>query len=245
MLAFVCFKWKSPQGYRSTFGPQAVNTLRAMVDRHYRGAHEFVCITDDPTGIDGDIRIVPLWNDFADLPSPHGGKNPSCYRRLKMYAPEAADIIGPRFVAMDLDVVITGPLNPLFDRPEDFVIWGDTNPQPGSHYNGSLVLMTAGARKQVWERFDPVESPKASLKAKCWGSDQGWISYCLGPGETKWTKADGVYSYRNHINTTGGQLPANARLVVFHGSQDPWSEKSKRLPWVREHYVGQRVEAVA
>jgi hypothetical protein len=32
---------------------------------------------------------------------------------------------------------------------------------------------------------------------------------------------------------------------VFHGSQDPWSEKSKRLPWVREHYVGQRVEAVA
>lgn len=241
MLDIVTFKWKPPAGYRSTFGPETVNVLRAMVDRHYRQPHRFTCITDDPTGIDADIRIVPMWRDYADLPSPHGGKNPSCYRRLKLFSAEAAEFIGPRFVAVDLDVVITGDLGPLWDRPEPFVAWGDTNPQPGSHYNGSMLLMTAGARRQVWDRFDPQTSPQLALKGRCWGSDQGWISYCLGPGEARWNKADGVYSYRNHIQSTG-VLPENARVVVFHGSQDPWSPRPQALPWVRQHWTqGQAV----
>ncbi len=236
MLDVVTFKWRPPAGYRSTFGPETVNVLRAMVARHYRQPHRFTCITDDPAGIDADVRIVPMWRDYTDLPSPHGGKNPSCYRRLKLFSAEAAEFIGPRFVAIDLDVVITGDLSPLWDRPEDFVAWGDTNPQPGSHYNGSMLLMTAGSRRQVWDRFNPQTSPALALKARCWGSDQGWISYCLGPGQARWNKTDGVYSFRNHIQSTGA-LPPNARVVIFHGSVDPWSSKAQALPWVRQHWT--------
>lgn len=244
MLDVVTFKWKSAHGYRSTFGPETVNVLRAMVARHYRQPHRFTCITDDPSGIDADVRIVPLWNDYADLPSPHGGKNPSCYRRLKLFSAEAAELVGQRFVAIDLDVIITGDLAPLWDRSEDFVAWGDTNPSPGSHYNGSMLLMTAGSRRKVWDSFDPKTSPAQALRARCWGSDQGWISYCLGPGEAKWKKADGVYSFRNDLQHTGCVLPANARVVVFHGSVDPWSSKVQVLPWVKQHYTqGQAVTA--
>lgn len=243
MLDVVCFKWRPPTGYRSTFGPETVNVLRAMVARHYRKPHRLTCITDDPAGIDADVRIVPLWSDYADVPSPHGGKNPACYRRLKVFSAEAAEIIGPRFVTIDLDVVITGDLSALWDRPEDFVMWGDTNPLPGSHYNGSMLLMTAGARRQVWDRFDPHTSPAHALKARCWGSDQGWVSYCLGPGEARWNKADGVYSYRNHLQSTGA-LPPNARVVVFHGAVDPWDARAQALPWVRQHWTqGQAVPA--
>lgn len=236
MLVVSCFKWKPHAGYRSEFRPETVNVLRAMVARHYPDPHAFVCITDDARGIDPDIRIVPLWSDFASVPSPHGGKNPSCYRRLKLFSAEAQQILGPRFVNLDLDCVITGDLRPLWNRPEDFMAWGDTHPR--TYYNGSMILMTAGARKQVWETFDPARSPKLSMQAGCYGSDQGWISYCLGPKEAKWTKADGVYSYRNHLKTVTG-LPGNARMVMFHGSDDPWMPRVQaRHPWIAQHWVG-------
>jgi hypothetical protein len=135
-------------------------------------------------------------------------------------------------------VVITGDLASLWHRTEDIVLWGDTNPQPGSHYNGSMMLMTAGARSKVWTAFNPVTSPKQSLAARCWGSDQGWISYTLGKGEAKWTKADGVYSFRNDLQRVGESrhLPSNARMVIFHGAHDPWGPFAQRWQWVQQHY---------
>lgn len=234
MLTVACFKWTPRPGYRSTFGPETVNTLARMVGRHYHGPHRVVCITDNPSGIDARIDIVPLWDDFADLPNPSGPtKGPSCYRRLKLFAPEMADVLGPRFVALDLDCVITADVTPLWDRAEDFVIWGDTT--PGTPYNGSMFLMTAGARAKVWTDFDPVRSPQLTSAIGYYGSDQAWISHCLGPNERRWTRADGVYSYRNDVRRAN-ELPRNARFVSFHGQIDPWSAEARCLPWIREHY---------
>ena len=142
--------------------------------------------------------------------------------------------LGDRMVSLDLDTVVTGDLGPLWDRPEDFVIWGETNPR--SFYNGSMWLLTAGARSQVWTQFDPRSSPKAAYKAGRFGSDQGWLSHCLGPGEKTWTRADGVYSYNVHLRGKAEKLPPNARIVMFHGSVDPWSPDAQRLAWVKHHY---------
>lgn len=233
----VTFLWTPRPGYRSEFGPAQVNVVAAMVRRHYPHPHRFVCITDSPDGLDRSVEWVKAWNDYADVPSPHGGKNPSCYRRLRMYHPEIGDVLGRRFVSLDLDCVITGDLTPLWDRPEDVVLWGDTNPQPGSHYNGSMQEILAGSRPRVWTEFNPHTSPDLALQAKSWGSDQGWLSYILGPHEAKWTKADGVYSYRNDIQRHGNRLPADARIVFFHGNKDPWMPDVQDVaPWVRQHY---------
>jgi hypothetical protein len=236
----VLFKWTPRPGYRSTFQPSTVNSAAVMVRRHYPRPIRVICVTDDPSGIDAGIEIVPLWQDFAELPSPHGGNNPSCYRRLRLFHPEIASLLGQRFVSLDLDCVVTGDLSPLWDRPEAFMCWGDTNSLPGSHYNGSMVLMTAGARPKVWTEFDPATSPRKALKAGCFGSDQGWLSYCLGPGEARWSTQDGVYSYRNHIKPTSSKaLPKDARIVFFHGKQDPWASPANQLDWVRTHYPSQ------
>lgn len=236
MITVVTWKWQPPEGYRSTFGPETVNTLRDMVRRNYPKSFRMICVTDDSRGIDADIEIVADDKDFCDVPSPHGGKNPSCYRRLRMFKPDIAKVFGPRFVSMDLDCVITGDLTPLFDRTEPIILWGDTNPRPGSHYNGSFTLMTAGARPQVWTSFDPLTSPRKSMQAGCWGSDQGFISHCLGAGEAKWSKVDGVYSFRNDLQRTR-TLPSNAKVCFFHGRWDPWLDCVKsQHPWVAQHY---------
>lgn len=234
-MRVVTWKWKPLAGYRSTFLAEHVNTLRNMVARHYNKPHEFVCITDDANGIDGDIRCVPLWTDHANVPSPHSPKSPSCYRRLRAFSEEAADIIGPRFASLDLDTVVTGDLSPLLDLDVDFAIWGDTAPR--TWYNGSFWLMKAGARKQVWEQFDPVNSPRLAKGAGQLGSDQAWIGYCLGPHERKLSTREGIYSWRVHIEPRGGMLPHNARLVMFHGHTDPWMPQvQQRHKWIREHY---------
>jgi len=233
-LTVITWKWRAPWKYRSTFTGQHVNILRNMVARHYRKPHEFVCVTDDPTGIDSGIRVVPLWKDHADLISPHGPSNPSCYRRLRMFARDAAQWFGPRFVSLDLDTVLVEDVSPIFDRREPIVLWGDTS--PGTPYNGGLILMDAGARPKVWETFDPVRSPLIGRQQRYIGSDQAWIAVCLGPNEAKFSKRDGVYSYRNHVANNGGVLSPDARLVSFHGAHDPWGPEPQKLAWVRQAY---------
>lgn len=235
MLRVVTWKWKPFAGYRSTFLAEHVNTLRNMVARHYPRPHEFVCITDDAAGIDPAIRVVPLWDDFAHLPSPLGARGPSCYRRLKLFSEEAAEIIGPRFVSIDLDTVIVNDLRPLFDRTEDFAIWGDTAPR--TWYNGSFWLLTAGARTKVWTDFDPARSPQLAKAAGQLGSDQAWLGYCLGPHEKKLSQREGIYSWRVHLEPRGGLLPHNARMVMFHGHTDPWMPHIQRKhAWIKQHY---------
>lgn len=233
----VTFKWTPPKGYRCDFPPETVNILRRSVARNFQHPHRFVCVTDDAKGLDPEIEVVPLWTDFADIPSPHGGHNPSCYRRLRAFSPEVVDVLGTRFVSLDLDCVVIGDLTPLWDRSEDFVIWGDTNPK--TPYNGSMFMLTAGTRSEVWTDFDPDESPMRAKSAGFWGSDQGWISYRLGVGQAKWGTQDGVYSYRNHILPSNGKIQPNTRIVFFHGANKPWQHAVSSRPghaWIRDHW---------
>jgi hypothetical protein len=241
IIDVICFKWKPRVGYRSSFDARAVNTLRNMVSRNLHLPHRFTCITDDARGIDPEVRIIPVWDTYAKVQNPSSPVNPSCYRRLKIFSQEARELIGERIVCMDLDVVITADITPLIDRYDDFIIWGGQNisPQyrkPYSWYNGSLMLLRAGTRQQVWKQFDPHRSPREANSAGCRGSDQGWISYILGKHEKTWGTEDGVYSYRNHIQPSGDILPDNARFISFHGKYDPWHPHCESLPWIREHY---------
>lgn len=234
MISVVCWKWSRP-GYRSTFHGEHVNALARMVWRWYRPDARVICVTNDPTGINSGIKILPDAEDFAYLPSPHGGNNPTCYRRLRAFHPDAAQWFGERFVSIDLDVVATAELAPLWDRPEAFVGWRDPFYGGRGQMCGSMMLLTAGAHPEVWNDFDPKRSPALAAAAGFRGSDQAWISYKLR-GSPTWSKADGVYSYRADIEKNGGRLPADARMVMFHGQTDPWSERAQALPWVRENY---------
>lgn len=235
LSSVIVHKWRPRPGYRSKFGPETVNVLFRMVRRWYQKPFRAICVTDDAVGIDKSIEIVSLGTEFADVVSPHGVNQPSCYRRLRLFSPQARDLFGDRFVALDLDTVVTGDLSPLWDNNNDFMMWGDTNPT--THYNGSMMMMTAGARVKVWNDFDPLRSPTIAKRAGQFGSDQAWISYCLGPNEKKWTIKDGVYSYRLDIKWKHqGNLPKDAKIVFFHGNVDPWSPMAWRHPWVRQNW---------
>jgi hypothetical protein len=224
-----------------------------MIKRHYPHPHRYVHITDDPTGIkEPDIEIYELWKDLANVPNPyHGG--PSCYRRLKLFAGNAGEWLGERICMMDLDCVIVRDLTPLLHVQDDFKIWqnplnGHEAPPrvrrtlssrgPVTHcYNGGFWLLTAGARRELWDDFDPARTPQTTRQLGYFGSDQAWIAHRLGGNESVWTPNDGVYSWKFHVKQVyGGQLPTNARIVFFHGKPDPWTLECRRVPWVAQHW---------
>lgn len=252
MLTVVCWKWKplNPD-FRSKFDATHVNTLYRMVERNYAKPFRLVCITDDPSGIEDRIETFPLWDTYRTVPSPLGLDYPACYARLVAFHPDFARIVGERFVSIDLDTVIVGDVTELWDREEDFVIWENNtfkNWLPGqtlapdaetvvTPYNGSMWMMTPGARREVYDDFDPVHSPIKTHNAQLVGSDQAWIFYRLGPKEATWTKDDGVYAWRSHLRNRNYRLPTECRIVFFQGNEDPWTASAKKkAPWIVEHY---------
>jgi len=134
-------------------------------------------------------------------------------------------------------VLLCDDVAPVWQRKEDFVIWGEDNRR--TPYNGSMWMMNAGAREQVWAKFvaKPAYIIDRARAAGLFGSDQAVISYVLGREEPRWTARDGVFSYRSHVKTNGGKKPANARIVFFEGNYDPWDPAlQQKSPWIKEYY---------
>jgi hypothetical protein len=106
-------------------------------------------------------------------------------------------VIGERFVSIDLDAVIVDDITPLFFRHEDFVIWQELYRK--TPYCGSLFMMTAGARQEVWKTFTPRRYRPNRRGKWPYGTDQDHICNCLYPYEAYWDSRDGVYNFNHSI----------------------------------------------
>ncbi len=256
MLNIVTWKWKQPPNPPRNkrkpceFSAKHVNTLYNMVSRHLHIPFNFICITDDPEGINPDIKIIPIWKDYLDV---HG-----CYVRLKAFSDEAKHFLGSKFVSFDLDCVITNNITPLLDRDEDFMIWEDREKRR-TPYCGSLWMHKPGTHTHIWNNFDINQSMKKTREAGfVTGTDQAYLSYKFYSNVATWTKEDGIYNFKIHImkkqvyrrtrrdvrykkefvELHDGQLPEDARIVFFNGTNvDPsLPSLQEKYPWIKEHW---------
>jgi hypothetical protein len=226
-LQIVLWKWANPRKLHIIFdfSAEAVNRLRRQLAEHLSLPHDVVCITDNPSGLDSEIRVLPLWQDGAEL----GG----CWRRLRAFAPDMSEIIGPRFAWIDLDSAIVGPMDDILGRKESLVLYR-SNSAEGTPYNGSMLLMDAGARADVWDRFEPETSPAVVKEAGLTGTDQAWISHVLGPDEAVWDASDGVMHFKRDCIP---DLPPHSRIVFFPGVQKMHLPTSRQYaPWIEERF---------
>jgi CTP-dependent riboflavin kinase/uncharacterized Rossmann fold enzyme len=171
-------------------GETYVRTLRDMVGRNLETPHRFVCFTDSP--IDGiECRPVPdgLTGWWAKLWLFHELKGPTLY--------------------LDLDTVITGPLEPL-DYQGEFACLRDFYRPDGL---GSGVMMWNGDLSRIWRDWD--ESGRPILQ----GGDQEWIEQAYPHAERLQDVFPGlICSFK--VDATEG-IPKDASVVCFHGKPRP------------------------
>jgi hypothetical protein len=233
MISVVCWMWNN--GFR-TFLPQHVNVLQRMFARHLASKHRFICVTDDTQGFSPEVEVLktpPAAEAKGLIKSPEGPRFPSCYRRLWTFSDEAR-VLGDRVLLIDIDLVVTNDVEPLFAMDGDFIGWRPFRDWGNQcRFGGGIYLLRTGTRTQVWKEFLGQSSITKARQAGFRGSDQAWISFMLAKSEPYWDRKSGIYSIRD-MKGTEHRLPADARLVQFNGPTKPWQSP---LPWVRKHWL--------
>lgn len=196
-------------------GSQYVNNLAEGVRKHMPAGvpWRFVCLTDDPTGLNDGIQVLPLPSDLKGW----WGK---LYLFKKGLFPD-----GQRIIFFDLDTIILGSLEKLTQYRGNMAILRDFYfPKRGAP---GVILWKAGYASSIWDEWVAQGRPENPL------GDLGWIENLdqgrftkhidrlqdLFPGD--------FASYKVHCKEAP---PANTRVVCFHGNPRPHHYPS---PWVR------------
>ena len=243
-LVVCCFYWVDPARRRQVqLTPDDVRIWDRMIARNLTVPHRRVCVTHRPDLIDF-METVPL-----DMAKHVSGL---CTVKLMVWRPDIAKVLGNRILLMDIDCVVTGSLDVLVQTDAPVKFWHNPNYVEGGRrgfYQGSMQLLTAGAKPELWEDFDPRTTP-GWLNRRFGGGEQAWISERLNtaypePGsewnEPYWSEADGVYGAGRLVNGKMGagvqsELPGNARIVFTPGDRSPsQSEMRARHPWIERH----------
>lgn len=199
------------------YGPHYLAKLSAALRRNVEQPFEFVVFSPQPQ----DAHLID---------------KPGCFARLRMFDPEWQKAIGleGRLVCLDLDLVITGPLDELFDRPEPFVILQGANASNPCPFNGSVMMLRAGAHPEVWSDFNVNEARRIPFFE--YPDDQGWLAHKV-PDAAGWKAGpeSGVYAFQKPGWPARSEaLPKDARIVAFPGWRDP--HLFTHLDWVRRHW---------
>ena len=216
----LCLKW----GTR--YGPDYVNILFRAVRRHLARPFRFHCCTDDPTGLDPGITIIP----FPDNPGVQRGW-PDILVKLVLLRDGFGNLQGPTLF-LDLDVVITGSLDPFFDyHPGEFCIihnWVNwrkrllgRRPAVG---NSSVFRFEAGKCQYAYDTF--LREMHRAEDRRVFNTEQAFLTYALG--NPRWWPEAWVKSYKWNCRPTFPlnlvrmpRLPAGCHILVFHGRPDP------------------------
>lgn len=238
MLIVVTYLW----GF-GKYGEADVCKLAGGLRRHMKEPYKFVVVADGliQRGFDQDYRpqgVDDIWSiPEEDMPLT---KIPGCFARLRLFDPEwqqAHDIVeGDRIVSMDLDNVITGNLYPLFHRPESFLILKGANAVNPCPLNGSVWMLRAGYRPDVWTDFSVEKASRVPYYKPAFPDDQSWFHHKM-PNAGGWQVGphSGIYGFQKPgWPKDSFDLPDNARMVAFFGWRSP--DKFKHLDWVVRHW---------
>ncbi len=105
LIAVICMKWGT------VFEPDYVNVLYQAVSRALHRPFQFYCFTDDPAGLDDGIVARPL-PDLGFLPKKRCRMG--CWPKIGIF--QSGLIEEDCALFLDLDVVVTGPLDAFFDH---------------------------------------------------------------------------------------------------------------------------------
>lgn len=191
---------------------------------------EVLCFTDMGIHIAG-VTVVPLSKDWS--------KCKGWWAKIELFRPDIKEDL----LYFDLDTVITGDIREILAfRSRQIVMLTDF--WRPANLMSSIMFIPHAAKAAVWSAFfrQPRYYINHCKKPDCWG-DQGFLQLVLG-NTSRWQDVfpDWFVSYKTHVVKYGespwankrhsigdGSLPADARVVVFHGNPRP---RQVNEPWL-------------
>ena len=247
MQTVVCIRWGSE------YGADYVNRLHRAVMRNVARPTRFVAFTDPIDGLDAAIDARPI----PDIHLPPGMK-PGPWRKLALWTADAAGGLGGLggdLLFLDLDILVTGPLDALFDHaPGQLVLV--RNPTQGRRDgigNSSVMRFRAGSAPHLVADFE-ADAVRMSHR---FDNEQIYVTKASRLPVAFWPEAwcpsfkHGLLPPWPLYLVKAPALPPEARVVVFTGHPRPdeamrgrwpakWYKKFYRslppVPWVAEHW---------
>lgn len=216
-------KWTKPVTFvcllktGGEYGPEYVNNLKDMLTRNLLAGYpgRFVCLTDDATGLDDGIEVLPLPEDLERW----WGK---LYLFKRGLFPD-----GERMVFMDLDTLIVGGMEEILSYEGEFATLRDF--YFPDRLGPAVMLWKAGGRaSSIWEEWEAAGKPRNPL------GDLWWINQLDGGVFAR--KVDvlqdlhpGAFrSFKAHCNP---MPPKGTKVVCFHGQPRPHNCEAE---WVKD-----------
>ena len=247
----LCIKWgtKFPAYY--------VNRLYAGVTRGLVRPFRFICFTEDAAGINPEVEVLPLPEvPFEDqmVEAMTTGRRRGAWRKVTLTQPGLAGIEGTTLI-MDLDVVVTGSLDSLFDYSPGKICMAREwrykyHPlQPvGGH--GSVYRFDPGVHDYLYNDF--ASDVEGSLNFL---GEQKYISLTAHKyGDLDYYPENWIRSFKRHAIPSlplnllfAPTIPQGCNVLCFHG--DPKMEeaivgagsklryKTRPSKWLREYWL--------
>jgi hypothetical protein len=213
-LNVVCIKWgtKYPAEY--------VNNLARGVRRLLTVPHRFVCLTEDPRGIDRDVETRPFTDDL-----------PGWWNKVALFRPRVHDLEGT-ILYLDLDMVIIRSIDPIARYPGHFLAVPTLRRE--GEFASTLLRFEVGHQRRIWDLFEP----RAEQVIREIYGDQNWINACCLNTDLHaysdrvralWPEVTPERSliealprswfphFRGELQDAPDRLGPDARVIVFHG----------------------------
>lgn len=226
----VCINWGT------AYGAPYINRLYQMVRNNITPPFRFVCFTDSREGVDPNVDCFDLPEMPGFMPKNTLGQWP----KSRLWAPELGDLTGA-FLFLDLDVILTGSLDPFFEYGEENDVVVARNAAKPLHKLGqtSIYRMPVGALAPLQAQF--AADPQAV--ADEYRFEQHFVTK-NAPNGVKFWPTGWVRHFRieciprfplNYFLVP--KCPKDARVVIFAGGLNPpdaikgqYSKKVPHLP---------------
>ncbi len=255
MVTVVCTRWLD------AFPASYVTVLRNAVAANLKRDHRFLCVTDNPGGLDEGVEGVMM----PDLGIPLRYQRHGCWPKLSIFQP---GLLPPSDATLylDLDVMVRDDLGVFFERLEarrGFHALREWNPtlwslvplayRPHRGVQGSILGFFPDEQADLFEKF--VTNQAAVFES--YHLDQDFLTeHVRDPQDWpfEWTASFKWHCLKYFpLNKVVPKIkePRTAKVVVFHGSPGPidivplgsyrWGTRRKfgygPVDWVRQYWL--------
>lgn len=204
----------------NTLASKYVNNLYLGIKKFADRYFDFICFSNEELNLHRAI----LRRNFDII------TNKGVLPRLWMFS-ENSGLFGRQTLCLDLDVVITGPLNDIMSYDGEFCTRSKFKPGEKHKLDGDIMSFRAGKENEnrFWKSY--IKDPKEAIKLTQ-GRERYWVRHVAGDIADRWDKVcpGQVVSYKWDCKNG---LPENARIVSFHGHPRPHQAKKD---WIKNYW---------